>query len=175
QPQYFDANGGRLAEDTPAGKVAYTLYDVHIRPGIRYQPHPAFARTRDGRPRYIGLGPGELARYRDLKDLRETGTRELIAQDYVYEIKRLAHPWLHSPIYGLMAEYIVGLKEYAERLQAAAKGAPRDAYLDLDRFDIEGVQATDRYSYRIRIRGKYPQFLYWLAMPFFSPVPQEAE
>ena len=175
QPQYFDANGNRLAEVAPAGKVASTLYDIRIRPGILYQPHPAFARTPDGRPRYIGLAPAELASYRDLKQFRETGTRELVAQDYVYEIKRLAHPWLHSPIYGLMAEYIVGLKEYAERLQAAAIGAPRDAYLDLDRFDIDGVQAIDRYTFRIRIRGKYPQFLYWLAMPFFSPVPQEAE
>ncbi|MFN3594197.1 MAG: ABC transporter substrate-binding protein, partial [Thiobacillaceae bacterium] len=25
------------------------------------------------------------------------------------------------------------------------------------------------------IRGKYPQFIYWLAMPFFAPVPPEAE
>ena len=29
-----------------------------------------------------------------------------------YQIKRLAHPRLHSPIYGLMAEYIVGLQAY---------------------------------------------------------------
>ena len=33
----------------------------------------------------------------------------------------------------------------------------------------------DRYTFRIRIRGKYPQFLYWLAMPFFAPMPWEAE
>jgi oligopeptide transport system substrate-binding protein len=34
---------------------------------------------------------------------------------------------------------------------------------------------VDRYTYRIRIKGKYPQFVYWLAMPFFAPVPEEAE
>jgi oligopeptide transport system substrate-binding protein len=33
----------------------------------------------------------------------------------------------------------------------------------------------DRHRYRIRIKGKYPQFLYWLAMPFFAPMPWEAD
>jgi ABC-type transport system substrate-binding protein len=33
----------------------------------------------------------------------------------------------------------------------------------------------DRYRYRIRIKGKYPQFLYWLAMNFFAPMPWEAD
>ena len=53
-------------------------------------------------------------------------TRELTADDYIYQIKRLAHPRLHSPIFGLMAEYIVGLKEYAEharRPRTAAAGS----------------------------------------------------
>jgi oligopeptide transport system substrate-binding protein len=47
---------------------------------------------------------------RTLADFRETGTRELHADDFAYQIKRLAHPRLHSPIFGLMSEYIVGLK-----------------------------------------------------------------
>jgi ABC-type transport system substrate-binding protein/ABC-type dipeptide/oligopeptide/nickel transport system permease subunit len=34
---------------------------------------------------------------------------------------------------------------------------------------------VDRHTYRVRIQGKYPQFVYWLAMPFFAPVPEEAE
>ena len=29
--------------------------------------------------------------------------------DYVYEIKRIAAPWVHSPIYGVMSEHILGL------------------------------------------------------------------
>jgi len=33
----------------------------------------------------------------------------------------------------------------------------------------------DRYTYSIRIKGKYPQFVYWLAMPFFAPMPWEAD
>jgi oligopeptide transport system substrate-binding protein len=37
------------------------------------------------------------------------------------------------------------------------------------------VELVDDYTYRIRIKGKYPQFMYWLAMPFFAPVPWEVD
>jgi len=37
------------------------------------------------------------------------------------------------------------------------------------------VQVVDEHTYRIEIIGKYPQFPYWLAMPFFAPMPQEVE
>jgi ABC-type transport system substrate-binding protein len=40
---------------------------------------------------------------------------------------------------------------------------------------IEGVEVLDPQTLRIRINGKYPQFGYWLAMPFFAPMPWEAE
>ena len=35
-------------------------------------------------------------------------------------------------------------------------------------------QVIDRYHYQIKIHGFYPQFKYWLAMPFFAPIPWEA-
>jgi oligopeptide transport system substrate-binding protein len=41
--------------------------------------------------------------------------------------------------------------------------------------EIDGVEVVDPYSYRISVKGKYPQFAYWLAMPFFAPMPWEAE
>ena len=92
-----------------------------------------------------------------------------------YEIKRLAHPRLHSPIFSRMAERIVGLRELGAALQAEAKALPAGAWLDLDRFPLTGVTRVDRYTYRITLRGKYPQFAYWLAMPFFAPVPREVD
>ncbi|NWG86796.1 MAG: ABC transporter substrate-binding protein, partial [Hydrogenophilaceae bacterium] len=75
----------------------------------------------------------------------------------------------------LMAEYIVGLKEYGASLAKVTKDLPREAYLDLDRYPLAGAEVVDRYTYRVKIKGKYPQFVYWLAMPFFAPVPAEAE
>jgi oligopeptide transport system substrate-binding protein len=172
---YLDAAGRKLPGEASPAQVARTVYEVRIRPGILYQPHPAFAPAAGGQSRYIGMDEAALRRYRSLGEFEERGTRELVAADYVYQIKRLAHPWLHSPIYGLMSEYIVGLKAFSENLKALAKDAPRNGYLDIDRYDIEGVRVTGRYTYEIAIRGKYPQFVYWLAMPFFAPVPHEAE
>ena len=173
--RYYDANGSQLSDQAPASSVAYSRYEITIRPGIYYQPHPAFAVDAQGKPLYIGLSAAELSGYQRLSDFLETGTRELVAADYVYEIKRLAHPHLHSPIFGLMKGYIIGLDAYAAELQALAATVPKDDYLDLDRFKISGVKVIDRYRYSIDIHGKYPQFVYWLAMPFFCPVPNEAE
>ncbi|MCZ7655358.1 MAG: ABC transporter substrate-binding protein [Rhodocyclaceae bacterium] len=94
-------------------------------------------------------------------------------------MKRLAHPRLHSPIFGLMSEYIVGLKEFAATLKAEDKALAgvggKNTWLDLSIIPLAGVELIDRYRYRIRIRGRYPQFAYWLAMNFFAPVPIEAD
>lgn len=173
QPRFLDAAGNTLPDDAPVDRIASSVYELRIRPGIRYQPHPAFAGAQGGGLRYVPMPPGALDQVRGIPDFAETGTRELTAEDYVYQIKRLAHPRLHSPIFGLMAEYIVGLKELAATLESAGKTG--DGWLDLRQHPLAGVEVVDRYTYRIRIRGKYPQFVYWLAMPFFAPVPWEAD
>jgi len=179
QPAYFDEQGRRLPDDADPQQVAYSIYDIHIRPGIRYQPHPAFAVDAAGKPLYQHLTAADLAHVDTLADFPERGSRELTAADYVYEIKRLAHPQLHSPIVGLMSEYIVGMKEYQQTLQKAFEQLKTpgegEAYLDLERYPLEGAQVVDRYTYRIKLRGVYPQFLYWLSMPFFAPVPPEVD
>ena len=173
--RYFDAAGKPLPADADAAKIAVSEYEIRIRPGIRYQPHPCFARDAAGKPRYIPVQPEELARIDSFLDFTEKGSRELTADDYVYQIRRLANPRVQSPILGLMADYIVGLKDLAKALSKAAKGQPKHAYLDIKAIDFPGAYAVDRYTYRVRIKGKYPQFVYWLAMPFFAPVPEEAE
>ncbi|MGH8743163.1 MAG: ABC transporter substrate-binding protein, partial [Burkholderiales bacterium] len=159
--------------------VAYSIYDIRIKSGIRYQPHPAFAQEAGGKLIYLNLTPEALEPIYALSDFKEKGTRELTAEDYVYEIKRLAHPRLHLPIFGLMSDYITGLKEYAETLKKANEELiikeGKDSWLDLTRYPLEGAQVLDRYTYRIKIKGKYPQFVYWLAMPFFAPVPVEVD
>ena len=173
--RYYDAAGQPLPGDTDAAKIAVSEYEIHIRPGIRYQPHPCFAKDAAGKPRYLPVKPEELARIDTFLGFTEKGSRELTADDYVYQIRRLANPRVQSPILGLMADYIVGLKDLAKALAKAAKGQPKGAYLDLNAFEFKGAYAVDRYTYRVRIQGKYPQFVYWLAMPFFAPVPEEAE
>ncbi|MGQ0511465.1 MAG: ABC transporter substrate-binding protein [Betaproteobacteria bacterium] len=147
------------------GGETVSVYEIRIKPGIRFQPHPAFV-------------PANLALDRRQVDALENpyqlalGTRELTADDYVYQIKRLAHPQLHVPIFGLMSEYIVGLKAYAEMLKQAARPGE---WLDLRRHPLPGVERVDAHTYRVILKGRYPQFQYWLAMHFFSPIPWEAE
>ncbi|MDP1929356.1 MAG: ABC transporter substrate-binding protein [Thiobacillus sp.] len=174
KPRFYDAAGKLLTDDAPSATIARSVYEIKIRPGIRYQPHPAFARDAAGRYRYHGLDAAAVAGKSALSDFAHTGTRELVAADYVYQIKRLAHPKLSSPIFGLMSEHIVGLKALGETLEKAAKAKPGTA-LNLNDFPLAGAEELDRYTYRIHIRGKYPQFIYWLAMPFFAPIPWEAE
>ena len=123
RPQLFDASGRRLPDDAPDAEVAYSLYEIRVRPGIYYQPHPALARDSEGRLLYHHLQPDDLSAVRRLSDFKEQGTRELVAADYVYQIKRLAHPRLNCPIFGLMADYIVGLKEFARVLKKGRPGA----------------------------------------------------
>ena len=174
RPRYLDAAGRALPDDAPSAAIAESVYEIRIRPGIRYQPHPAFARDEAGRYRYHALREADLAGKRRIGDFEHNGTRELVAADYVYQIKRLANPKLSSPIFGLMGEHIVGLKALGKTLEKAARER-HGAMLNLNDFALEGAEAIDRYTYRIRVKGKYPQFVYWLAMPFFAPVPWEAE
>jgi oligopeptide transport system substrate-binding protein len=185
--RYYDTNNVELRPDVPVEQIAYTDYEIHIRPGVLYQPHPAFVRDSAGKPLYLGLSEEEVKRHRVLADFPQTGTRELTADDYVYETKRLALPRLNSPILGHLSEYIVGLRELGERLnkdyqrlvadyQARyGEADPGYPWLDLRDYDLSGVKVIDRYTYRIRVKGKYQQFEYWLAMPFFAPVPVEAD
>ncbi|MBR0565191.1 ABC transporter substrate-binding protein [Azoarcus sp. L1K30] len=169
----YDAAGRELPADSDPAKVASSVIEIRIRPGILYQPHPAFARDDSGALRYAALGAEALRAIRSPVDFAETATRELEAGDFVHQIKRLASPHLHSPIFELIAEYLPGLKKLQAQLLAEARETP--GWVDVGRFELEGVEVVDRYTYRIRLKGIYPQFLYWLTMPFFGPVPPEVD
>ncbi len=173
---YYDHNNEPLFDHVEADEIAYTQYEISIRPGVLYQPHPAFAADKAGNWLYHQLADKDVAMVYQLSDFPKSGTRELTAHDYVYQIKRLAHPKLHSPIYGLMADYIVGLREYANILKDTLYNQPEHAdFLNLNMYPLAGVDVVDDYTYRIKINGKYPQFIFWLAMPFFAPIPWEAD
>ena len=174
-PRDLDAQGQPLPAEAPVGQIAYSDYLIRIRSGIRFQPHPAFARDESGAWRYHRLTEGDLRGIRRLADFPETGTRVLTADDFVYQIKRLAAPWLHSPIAGMLQGHILGFRELGERLAEVAGLDPRERVQALRAAHLTGVEVVDPSSFRIRVIGQYPQFAYWLAMPFFAPMPWEAE
>lgn len=171
---FLDKNRQPLPDNAPVESIAFSVYDIEIKANMRYQPHPALARDEQGQLRYHALTADTLRDIHTLSDFPATGTRVVTAADYVYQIKRLAHPQLHTPILGVMSDYIVGLKEFAATLQTAAKKQPT-GFLDLNAYPLSGVKVVDDTHYQVEIKGKYPQFAYWLAMPFFAPMPFEAE
>jgi len=179
KPVFLDTAGNPLPEDAPVEAIAHSMYEIRIQPGIRYQPHPAFAKNSEGQYRYHRLEPTDLSDIHTLSDFEHSGTRELVAEDYVYQIKRMAHPASNCPIFGIMTKSIEGLDAYAKTLKTAYDQARQQehfaGWLDLRQYDFPGVTIVDRYAYRIKIKGKYPQFRFWLAMPFFAPMPWEAE
>jgi oligopeptide transport system substrate-binding protein len=167
---YLDESDKPVPEDSD--NIAYSVYTIPLKTGVFFQPHPAFARNEDGEFLYHSLSNEQLEEIEKLADFEQTDTRELRADDFVYQIKRLAHPEIHSPILGLMGEHIVGLTDYADKLrELRQQGLP----LDLRKLDIEGVRVIDDSHYQIKVYGKYPQLRFWLAMPFFAPIPWEAE
>ncbi|MTI62361.1 ABC transporter substrate-binding protein [Methylophaga sp.] len=167
---YLDENDQPVPEDSD--DVAYSVYTIPLKSGIFFQPHPAFVRDENGEFLYHNLSNEQLEEIEKLADFEQSDTRELKADDFVYQIKRLAHPEIHSPILGLMGEHIVGLTDYADKLrELRQQGLP----LDLRKLDIEGVKVIDDSHYQIKVYGRYPQLRFWLAMPFFAPIPWEAE
>jgi len=183
KPTYLDRHGHPLPEDAPGDRVAESVYDIRIRPGILYQPHPAFAKDEAGRYRYHALKPSELGDRRTPLDFEHSGTRELVAEDYVYALKRQATTRITTPIAGIFSEHVLGLTEYGAlikaedaRLRAGLDPASQDKpFLDFRRWPLAGASAPEPHLLRIRLKGKYPQWNYWMTTTFMAPVPWEAD
>lgn len=95
-------------------------YTIKVKKGIFFTPDPAFKGAK----------------------------RELVAEDYVYSLKRLMDPKIRSPWTWLLERKVVGLDEITEKAKAAGK-------FDYDA-KIAGLEAVDRYTLRIRL--KQPDF-----------------
>ncbi|MDH5258949.1 MAG: ABC transporter substrate-binding protein, partial [Gammaproteobacteria bacterium] len=181
KPKLLDKDGNELSKNALVEQIAYSVYRIKIKPGINYQPHPAF--TPDGKEGYLyhNLSDTQLEKIHTLDDFEKVSFREVTVADYVYQMKRMAQPSLHSPILGIMTDYIVGLRELAKELKQVedksrkeGKGDATEGFVDLNKFELSGVKIIDRYTYEIKVKGLYPQLVYWLAMPFFAPMPEEA-
>jgi ABC-type transport system substrate-binding protein len=173
--RYFNKAGQPLEEDSDPADVYRVKYTISIKPALLYQPHPAFAKNASGKYLYHDLDPQKLENIHALSDFDTVGTRKLLANDYVYQIKRMAHPRVHSPIAGLMRKYILGLDEFAKELSEIEKDDTTSGYIDLNRFELPGARVVDDTTFEITLKQKYPQFIYWLSMSFFAPMPWEAD
>lgn len=166
---YLDADGNML--DNTDELPAFTRYLLHIDPEQRYQPHPAFAKDDDGNPLYLFATAAAGEQYQQIPDFPQTGSRTVTAGDFAYGIKRLADPLLSSPMLGFFKRYIVGWEAFSKTLGEIE----RSGWLNLHDFDMEGLKVIDDHTLAITIKGRYPQFSYWMAMTFFAPIAPEVD
>ncbi|MBS0444697.1 MAG: bicyclomycin resistance protein [Proteobacteria bacterium] len=109
----------------------FRRYTFRIRPGIFFADDPAFK----GRP------------------------RELIAEDYVYSVKRYYDPAINSEhLYVFENAKLLGLSELRHEALAAKRR------FDYDRA-VEGIRALDRYTFVVQLGNPSPRFAYWFAQP----------
>jgi ABC-type transport system substrate-binding protein len=183
KPRYVDKDGKTLPDDAAAELVAESIYDVPIKTGILFQPHPAFAKDEKGAYRYHAMKRGELGARTSPLEFEHQGTRELVADDFVYALRRHATTRITTPIFSTFADYVVGLREYGElikkedaKLRKGLDPADLDKpFLDFRQWPLSGVSAPEKHLLRMRIKGKYPQWSYWMQMTFLAPVPWEAD
>jgi ABC-type transport system substrate-binding protein len=183
EPIFLDWQGNTLDVEAQPSEIVESIYDISLRPGILFQPHPSFARKEDGRFRYWPIDAQEFEGKFAIPDFTATGTRELTAHDYVYALRRLASPRVASPIFSTLAQHIVGMEAYGKRLREIDADLRKDVsvgardlpWLDLRNVGFSGIEALDEHTLRIRVKGLYPQFKYWLAMTFVAPIPWEAD
>jgi ABC-type transport system substrate-binding protein len=112
----------------PEVSADFKTWTVRLKPGTYFADDPVFAGKK----------------------------RELVAQDYVYSIKRIFDPANKSPRYsGFAEDQIVGLGALRE---AALKGRP----FDYDT-EVEGIRALDRYTVQFKLQNPRPRFIYRLS------------
>jgi ABC-type transport system substrate-binding protein len=114
-----------LAVAMPDVTADFRTWTIKVRPGIYFQSDPAFKGTK----------------------------REVVAQDFVYAVQRIADPANKSPLWSWVETWgVVGLAE--ARLGAVeAKAA-----LDYDK-TIAGVRALDRYTLQYTLKEPRPRFI----------------
>jgi len=117
------------ADGMPTHSDDFRVWTARVRPGIFFANDPAFKGKR----------------------------RELVAQDYVYSLKRFADPANKSPVWSSMeTEGYLGLPELRQRALDQKKP------LDYDQ-EIEGIRAIDRYTIRFTLKEPRPRFEQTLA------------
>jgi ABC-type transport system substrate-binding protein len=128
------------AQAMPEVSADGRVFTVRITPGIFFSDDPAFK----GQP------------------------RELVAQDYVYGLKRYYDPQYNSSdLYLFETLKLPGLSELREEAIKTKKPFNYDK-------DVQGIRAPDRYTLQVTLGVLDPRFIYMLADPvYFAAVARE--
>ena len=126
-----------LAEGLPTISNDRLKYTFKIKKGIKYHP----------------------------SNLVEPG-REVKAQDFVTQIKRLAFHSTQSQGWWLFDGKVKGINEWREKVGTNLNLFESEA--------IKGITTPDDHTLVIELTRPYPQLLYGMAMSFTAPIPAEA-
>lgn len=171
--------------------ITGVVYDTLLKYHFLKRPLELMPGLAEEMPEVIQLGEGrEHYRFRIREDLLfhddpcfELGgagrrTREIVAEDFAFELARLADPEVNSPVVEPFSN-IDGFIEFSEALSerretdAAFSALPvHEQYAEIG--GIRGVQTPTPYVLEITLGKAYPQIKYWFATEFSSPIPWEA-
>ena len=113
------------AASLPEISADFKTFTIRIKPGIYFADDPAFKGQK----------------------------RELVAEDYVYSLKRHFDPrWKSGNLYILENARILGLNELRKKLLAEKKPFDYDT-------PVEGLRTLDRYTLQIKLAEAAPRFL----------------
>lgn len=126
-----------IAEGFPKISNKGKLVVIHLKKNVFFHPHPAFG--------------GE--------------DRELIAEDFVTQFKRLSLEELKSPGRGIFNGLIEGFQNYNSVIGGDWRKLPD--------VPLKGVKALDKYTLEIELLKSEPNINYYLALNFLAPVPWE--
>jgi oligopeptide transport system substrate-binding protein len=124
-----------LAEAIPQVEQNGTLVTINIKHGIFYHSHPSFK-----------------------------APRELIAEDFVMQFKRLATD-LKSPGRSLFSGLVVGFDDYYKETSGD--------WTKIRTRPLKGVEASDSHTLILHLTKAEPNLIYYLAMNFIVPIPWE--
>ncbi len=162
------------ADDLYAGNMVHLVYESlyqyhYLKRPYQIVPNLAAALpeiSADGKTYTIKIKQGVL--FQDDASFKASSCkgRELVADDIVYSLKRLADPKTVSSGWWVLEGKIVGLDDW----RAASTKAGTTDYSA----PVAGLKAVDRYTVQIQLVQRNYQFIYGLAMPFTGIVPREA-
>jgi peptide/nickel transport system substrate-binding protein len=100
--------------------------------------------------------------------------REIVAQDFVYAVKRFCDPNKQVAAITYYNATLKGFQAYCEDFGKAVKpGNPADAQHYEDTHDLAAIEAPDPQTVVFHLTGKANDFLSILTMNFVSPLPEE--
>lgn len=126
-----------LAEALPRFEEKGRILEISLRKNVAYHPHPSFR--------------GEK--------------REVRAEDFANQFKRMGLEGLKSPGRSLFAGLVVGFSDYGKKVG--------EDWQKLPEVPMEGIEVVDDHTLRIHLTRPESNIIYYLAMNFVVPLPWE--